>query len=159
MIYARTGGKRMSMTKTKRTSERFWKAKSGRTLKLSMRLPARRLSRMSRQPDCVRLSINFFYCISQQGQQFNKEEQLSQRTHSDSKLVRAESNKFAIGAPLGKCKGDVSFQAKIKGSKCSLSRLLSWDLKDVRVFVDSKTSFRCWQLVVRARSPMWIRIE
>lgn len=141
MIYARTGGKRMSMTKTKRTSERFWKAKSGRTLKLSTRLPARRLSRMSRQYDCVRLSIDFFYCISQQRQQFKNREQLFQRTHSDSKLVRAESNKFAIGAPLGKWKGGVSFQTKIKDSKCSLSRLLSWDLNDV--FVDSRTSFRC----------------
>ena len=143
MIYARTGGKRMSMMKTKRTSERFWKAKSGRTLKLSMRLPARRLSRMSRRPHCVRLSIDFFYCISQQRQQFNNGEQLSQRTHSDSKLVPTESNKFAIGAPLGKWRGDVSSQTKIKDSNCSLSRLLSWDLKDVRVFVDSKTSFRC----------------
>lgn len=141
MIYARTGGKRMSMTKTKRTSERFWKAKSGRTIKLSTRLPARRLSRMSRQSDCVRLSIDFFYCISQQRQQFKNGEQLFQRTHSDSKLVRAESNKFAIGAPLGKWKGGVSFQTKTKDSKCSLSRLLSWDLNDV--FVDSRTSFRC----------------
>lgn len=33
----------MSMIETKRSSERFWKAKSGRTLKLSTRLPDLRL--------------------------------------------------------------------------------------------------------------------
>lgn len=60
----------MSMINTERISERFWKAKSGRTLKLSTRPSVHRSFRRlsifhrdsttSRQSDCVRSSISLF---------------------------------------------------------------------------------------------------